>query len=101
MIKRLVVELTENVCLCPDGTRFALDIQAKSDKDFELQVACTRCGAYQANPLSALSALVTVNVKSENRTKPLVKGRPKLVLIQGGASNNNEANLNEDTINRS
>lgn len=97
MIKRLVVELTENVCLCPDGTRFALDIQAKGNKDFELQVACTKCGAYQATPLNVLSALITVDVKTENRPKiNIPKGKPKLTLIQGGASRNtSEANINE------
>lgn len=96
MIKRLVVELTENVCLCPDGTRFALDIQTKGNENFEIQIACTKCGAYQATPLNVLSALITVDVKTENRPKIKIPGKPKLTLIQGGASRNtSEANINE------
>lgn len=96
MIKRLVVELANSLCSCPDGTRLALDIiQGGKGGGFELQLTCTECETYLVRPLASLSALITVDVKhTEPDSKfklPMSKGKPKLVLIQGGASKQSHA----------
>lgn len=106
MIKRLVVELTNSLCSCPDGTRLALDIiQGGKSGSFELQLACTECGTYLVKPLASLSALITVDVKHSEVEKsklPIApKGKPKLILIQGGASKQNHPESQLSDVERS
>lgn len=91
MIRRLIVELTESLCQCPDGTQLALDIEtAKEDGGYEFQIACTRCKTYISVPLSNLRALIKIvdNERQLSNNLPNRKEKPKLVLLQGGVRTN-------------
>lgn len=90
MIKRLLVELSEVLCDCL--SECALDIEQSKKGQFELQIVCTKCKTYLSTPLSNIRAViaydkpVTQAIRSSigsSSSKP--SGKPKLVLIQGGA----------------
>lgn len=90
MLKRLIAELTEPLCECPPGTPMALDMEtSKADGSYEFQIACTGCKTYISMPLTNLRALVKLTDEEEVRPPlPVKRQKPKLILIQGGASNN-------------
>ena len=89
MLKRLIAELTEPLCECTPGTPMALDMEtSKADGSFEFQIACTGCKTYISMPLANLRALVKIADEEEVKPPPVKRQRPKLILIQGGASSN-------------
>jgi hypothetical protein len=82
MIKKVIIELSNPICKCPEGTLHYLDLDHSKNKSYEFCITCTGCNTYLSTPLGKLSAVVLLPKEEPVKEHPIVKKVTKLTLIQ-------------------